>query len=464
MKNRTLFQQYKKVLVILTLAFCFQNCDDFVEVNQPNSQLTTQAVFENATTARAALTDIYAQMREHGILTGRINGLSCLLGTYSDELISYENGIYTTEPFYNNALSASMTYIGNIWNRSYSQVYAANAVIEGINNSTTIPENLKNQIKGEALFIRALIHFHLVNLYGDIPFITTTNYMQNSVVTRQSKELVYQNIINDLEQAVSLVEANYVQAGRNRPNKATVQALLARVYLYNENYPQAANWASAVINETALYSVVNNLDQAFLRTSTSTIWQLSPGPNGPNTYEGSIFIFLAGPPTRVSLSQELINKFETNDLRKVHWIKSVTNGTNVWYHPFKYKQNNPTASSQENSIIFRIEEQILIRAEARARQGEIIGAIEDINTIRNRAGLPNTTAVTQSEVIEAIRQERQVEFFTELGHRFFDLKRWNLLNQELAYKPGWNNTDVLWPLPLAEMNANPFLTPQNPGY
>jgi len=464
MKNQSIVKKCLLLVSIIVVIVSFQSCDEFVDVDQPNSQLTTQAVFENATTATAAVTDIYAQMREHGVLTGRINGLSNLLGTYSDELISYENGIYTSEPFYTNSLSPSMTYISNIWNRSYTQIYAANAVLEGLDNSNTIPENTKNQLQGEALFIRSLVHFYLINLYGDVPYITTTDYRQNSVATRTAKELIYQNIINDLETASNLVNAEYIQAGRNRPNRSTIKALLARVYLYNGDYPEAANTASAVINETSYYSVVNNIDQVFLRNSTSTIWQLSPGSNGPNTHEGSTFIFMAGPPLRVSLSEELISQFEVNDLRKVHWIKSVTNGNNVWYHPFKYKQNNVTATSQENSIIFRLEEQILIRAEARARQGETIGAIEDVNIMRSRAGLPNTTAVSQSEVIEAIKQERQVEFFTELGHRFFDLKRWNLLDQELASKPGWNNTDALWPLPLSEMNANPFLTPQNPGY
>jgi len=464
MKNQSIIKKSVLLLSILALTNTLQSCDEFVEIDQPNSQLTTQAVFENATTATAAVTDIYAQMRENGVLTGRINGLSCLLGTYSDELISYQNGIYTSEPFYTNSLSPSMTYISTIWDRSYTQIYAANAVLEGLGNSNTIPENTKNQLQGEALFIRALVHFYLVNLFGDVPYITTTDYMQNSIATRMAKESILQNTISDLETASGLVNAAYLQADRIRPNRSTIQALLARVYLYNGDYPEAANTASAVLNETSLYSMVDNLDHVFLKSSTSTIWQLSPGPNGPNTHEGSTFIFTAGPPTRVSLSEEIISQFEANDLRKTHWVKSVANGNSVWYHPFKYKQNNLTATSQENSIIFRLEEQILIRAEARARQGETISAIEDVNLIRTRAGLPHTTAVSQSEVIEAIEQERQVEFFTELGHRFFDLKRWNQLNQALAAKPGWNDTDASWPLPLAEMNANPFLTPQNPGY
>ena len=112
----------------------------------------------------------------------------------------------------------------------------------------------------------------------------------------------------------------------------------------------------------------------------------------------------------------------------------------------------------------RLAEQFLIRAEARAKQGDLIGAIEDLNVIRQRAGLSNTTAVTTDQVLSAILQERRLELFTELGHRFLDLKRLELLDSVLGTKPGWSTNDKLWPLPQAEMDANSFLVPQNPGY
>lgn len=464
MKNRIKTPKYFVLTYLLTVCIALQGCDEFIEVAQPNSQLTLTAVFENNTTATAALTDIYAQMRENGVLTGRSNGLSSLLGTYADELTSFENGIYTTAPFYDNALSPSLSYIRSIWQHSYAQIYAANAVIEGINNSTALSENQKKQLKGEALFIRSLLHFYLTNLYGEVPYISSTNYKENSLVNRIPKEVIYENIIADLKMASNLIEITYIEPNRTRPNRSTIQALLARVYLYNGNYAEAANASSAVLNENSLYQIVTNLDLVFLKNSTSTIWQFSSGSNVSNTYEASTFILLAGPPTLFSLTEKVMNQFEEEDLRKIHWTKTITNGSEKWSFPFKYKLHNLTESTQENSIVFRMEEQLLIRAEARARQGETIGAIEDLNKIRNRAGLPNTSANTQQQIIESIVKERQVEFFTEYGHRFFDLKRWNLLDSTLNTKLGWNSNDKLWPLPLSEMNANPNLTPQNPGY
>lgn len=442
----------------------FTGCDDFVETDRPNSQLTNDAVFENATTANAAMADIYAQMRENGFSSGKSYGLSCLLGTYSDELISYESGSYTTADFYLNSLLPSDDFVKLLWNGSYNQIYAANAIMAGVAKSTTLPVADKNTLQGEALFVRAYIHFDLTNVFGAVPYVTTTDYEANSSVSRMPVETVYQNIIADLERAVELLPVEYIASDRTRPNKATAQALLARVYLYHGDNAEAANMSSAVLNDGAHYSWSNDLDSVFLNNSPTTIWQLAAGSAGANTDEATTFIFYSGPPSIVALSQGLVNQFEPGDLRKQHWIKEVSDDTDSWYHAYKYKQDLPTGSSTEYSIQFRLAEQYLIRAEARARQGELIGAKDDLNKIRQTAGLGDTPAVTQSEILDAILRERLSELFTEHGHRFFDLKRFGKLDEALVSKAGWETTDQLWPLPQADMLANPFLVPQNPGY
>lgn len=462
MKN--LIIKYRNLLMMFTLVISLNSCDDFVNVDAPNSQLTTQAVFEDALTATVALTDIYAKMRENGFVSGRPNGFTCLAGTYADDLVSYEIGNSTSESFFNNSLLSTNPSINTLWRNTYSQIYAANAVIEGVNNSSSLSESVKNQIRGEALFLRAFLHFHLMSVFGDIPYIKTTDYIANSKVTRMSSELVFHEIISDLEFALNGVNMSYIDASRTRPNKTAIQAFLARVYLYYGDYAEASNMASAVLNATSLYQLEPNLDTEFLKQSRATIWQLSPGAAGANTYEGNSFIFFTGPPTKFSLTQNLVAQFETNDLRRSHWVKSISNGSQVWYHAYKYKKDIATSTSVENSIVLRLAEQYLIRAEARAKQGDLIGAKEDLNVIRLRAGLSNTTAVTIEQVLSAILQERRLELFTELGHRFLDLKRLNLLDSVLGAKSGWSTNDRLWPLPKAEMDANPFLVPQNTGY
>jgi len=456
----------KLLFGVLLFSMIFINaCDNFVEVDLPNSQLNTATVFQDRATANAAMIAIYTKMRDAGVLSGNVSGMSNQLGNYADELVYYGDISGTTVNFYNNTLLPSNGEIFSWWSNSYNQIYAANAIIEGVTASTTLVATDKDQLTGEALFIRSLLHFYLVNLYGAIPYISTTNYENNRVATRMPVTQVYDKIIEDLEIAFTLLPEEYISTDRTRPNKSAAKALLARAYLFNGLWAEAANAASYTLNNTSVYAWETDLNKIFLKESTTTIWQFSPRFEGQNTQEGETFVFFSGPPSLVALSAALLNDFELGDQRKEQWAKSVSNGTETWYHANKYKEKSSTSSSVEYSILFRLAEQYLIRAEARAQQGDLIGAKEDLNKIRTTAGLAETTAISQQDILNAILKENRVEFFTELGHRFFDLKRANKLNEVLTpIKPGWTSTENLMPLPESELSLNPNLKPQNPGY
>lgn len=446
-------------LGVLLLSLCL-SCDNYVEVAQPNSQLTAGAVFEEMSTANAAMVGLYAKMRTNGMLAGT-GGASVYLGWYADEFEFYQVGISN---FYSNSLFPAESVVTSIWNNSYRQIYEANAIIEGVTNSVSLPEAGRNQLKGEALFVRALLHMYLVNIYGDVPYITTTDRIQNSQVSRMPSATVYEHVIADLEAASLLLPEAYVSTERVRPNRFAVMAVLARAYLYTGAYAEASNAASSVIN-SPLYVWETDLDKVFLKGSTTTIWQFMPNAAGLNTTEGGSYIFPTGPPSLIGLRPDFVASFEANDQRKVKWTKAVTNGSSTWYHAFKYKQRVATPTSLEYSVVLRLAEQYLIRAEARAKQGELINAKSDLDLIRNTAGLPNTSAVTAEDIVAEVMKQRRFELFTEFGHRFFDLKRSGSIDGVLSIsKPGWNTTDRLWPLPALELNTNPNLNPQNPGY
>ena len=449
----------------IALLMLFTGCDSFVEVDLPSSQLNTSAVFEDKATANAAMTDIYSKLRDDGILTGTASGLSVAMSAYTDELTYFGSPTGATQFFYTNTVLPANGTVAGWWSFSYNQIYAANTVYEGVNASTKLTQADKDQLMGEALFVRGLVHFYLVTLYGAVPYVTTTDYEQNQAVSRMATTEVYSRIIADLEMAKTLLPAAYFGGTRIRPNKFVASALLARVYLYNGNNAEASNAASAVLNQTALYNLEPDFDNAFLKDSPSTIWQLIPQTDGRNTNEGASFVFNAGPPPFGALRNELVTAFEPGDLRKLHWTRAITNGSTTWYHAYKYKQRSPTAATQEYSIVLRLSEMYLIRAEARARLGELTNAIGDLNTIRALAGLAPTTAVTQQDLLTAILNERRVELFTEFGHRFFDLKRFGQIDNVLSVaKPDWNSEEALLPLPESELLLNPNLEPQNPGY
>jgi len=439
------------------------SCDSFADTDLPDSQLTSPMVFENATTSNAAMTDIYTRIRDNGLLTGQVTGLSNLLGVYTDELAFYGNGTSPLLPFYNNALIVTNNEVGEFWNSGYSQVYAANAIIEGVAKSTSLTEPVKNQLTGEALFVRALLHLYLANLYGDIPYITTTDYRTNSTAVRIPISTVYENIRTDLENATGLLPEAYVNAQRTRPNRAAAHALLARLYMFRGAWAEASNQASAVLNSSD-YVFPSSLEAEFGKDSPSTIWQLAPRSGMTNTLEAQTFIFTSGPPPMVALSEDLMAAFETGDGRKAAWTKAVTGGLSTWYHANKYKQLTNTAASLEYSIVLRTAEMYLIRAEARARQGEIIGAREDLNVIRRKAGLLESQATTADAIITDAQKQHRLEFFTEFGHRFFELKRQGDIDAVLQNKPGWESRDKLFPIPEKELLVNPALRPQNPGY
>lgn len=463
--RRALFRLLYSAGYALAIAALLYSCDNFVDVDFPKNQLDSDRVFEEKGTANAAMTDIYSKIRDNGLLTGSPQGISMALGLYADELDYYGSSVNGLQAFYNNTLIAPNIDVATYWNDSYNQIYSANMVIEGVERSVKLPQADKDQLKGEALFVRALVHFYIAGVYGDVPYVKSTNPDVTLHVSRMPVTEVYNLAMADLNQAIELLPENYIDDQRVRPNKYAAHALLARVALYAGQWDIASNEASAVLNNTELYTYVSDPDLTFKKESTSTVWQLSPNNAGGNTLQGSSFIFTSKPPPLAALSGELMAAFEPGDLRKTKWTKAVTNGTDTWYHAYKYQQRSNTGTTVEMSIALRLGELYLIRAEGRARAGELIGAKEDLNVIRTTAGLPETTALSQDEILSAILHERQVELFTEYGHRFFDLKRYSVIDPILsAVKIGWDANDALFPIPQAELNLNPNLNPQNAGY
>lgn len=449
-------------IIILAIG-SLSSCESFIEVDVPQSQLTGPAVFEDVNTATAALVNVYARIREEGMVTGTAFGLSNLMGNYTDELTFYGSNA-VLQSFNNHTIVPSNSYIATLWNTSYGQLYDINAIIEGVESASNITEVDKNKLMGEALFLRAYIHFYLTNCFGEIPYITTTNYLQNSTVSKNSLSEINQSLLQDLSDAEALLPESYPSSERVRANKYVAKAMLARLNLYLGNWGQAELYATDVINNS-IYSWELNIQNVFLKENPGIIWALHPGIAGLNTKDARTFVFSAGPPIKPALSLDVMNSFEPNDTRKVNWTRTITSGSQSWYHSFKYKRTLNTGTSQEYTILFRLAELYLIRAEARAEVSNTTQALEDLNKVRNRAGLANSTAITRQQILDAIMQERKVELFTEQGHRWFDLKRTGRAESVLSpIKPNWQNTQFVLPIPEAELLLNSNLLPQNTGY
>ena len=438
-------------------------CSDFVEVGPPKNTLVSATVFKDPATVESALAHLYFAMREEGLVSGYF-GLSARMGIYADELDYFEFDPELLE-FHQNRVLPHNADILTWWSQAYQVIYGANAIIEGLEESNSLEEGDRDRYMGQALFVRAYMHSILVSLFGDVPYITTTDYTQNNKVSRMPQEELYDAIIADLLSAVYLLETTETQNGeRVVPDQYVAKALLARMYLYTGQWEQAESVSTVLINA---FELEDDLNKVFLKESTETIWQLKPGNSPVNTQEAGQMIIIAVPGQTYALTEGLLAAFEEGDGRKVAWVDNISNAENTVTLSFahKYKARVTESQSLEYSIRFRLAEQYLIRAEARAQSGNGVGAQQDLNVVRNRAGLPDTMAIGANDLLAAILRERRVELFTEQGHRWFDLKRFGLANEVLGnLKPNWADTDLLLPIPEAELESNPNLLPQNQGY
>ena len=269
---------------------------------------------------------------------------------------------------------------------------------------------------GEARFLRAFFYFYLVNYFNDVPLILDTDYQKNTSLPRTPAAQVYAAILEDLVAAQADLADAYQSAERTRANKAAASALLARVYLYQQQYDKAETEATKVIGD-ARYQLLTDLSKIFLKNSNETIlqWQtINTSTAGVNTWEG--FSIVPASATSTPLYQahpNFVAAFETGDKRKDNWVKSFTNTSGTVYYPFKYKIRTKTPVD-EYSMVLRFAEQYLIRAEARARQNNLVGAKADVDTIRKRAGLavlPDN--LSQADMLLAIEKERRMELFAE---------------------------------------------------
>lgn len=451
---------HKLNLLFILLVLIFSNCDDYTNVDYPRNQLTKKNVFEDQQTALSALNFIYSQIREYSLMSGNSNGSTVICSIYSDDLDYHTTIINDYSNLFNHTQSASSNLINSIWVNNYNILYNINAYIEGINQSTKLNEEFKNQTLGEVLTLRAIIHFNLSNLFGDIPYITSTDYIANNKIKKTKQKQVHAQVIQELNLASSLLNEMYPTILKTRINKSSCQTFLARAYLYDKQWQKAIQIATDIINKKSLYNL-ESVDKLFLKESNSTIWQLHSGISGGNTKEAMTFIINTSPAT-YSLSEQLISSFLEEDQRLNHWTKKLESKK----IPYKYKENLNTNISKEYSIVLRLEELYLIRAEAYAHNISTLDkALEDLNSIHLKYNKSPLYFNNQSDLLEAIYQQRQLEFFTEQGHRWYDLVRTNRAQSTLSQlKQNWKEEDILLPIPIKEITINPNLLPQNDGY
>jgi len=437
-------------------------CKQMVSLPDRGDQSISQGYFASDQKAIDAVNGLKANaMRENGTF---LNGAGSIYPGMSADELKPTGSAKAWDDFAENRLGSGNIYVATIYNTAYSLIAQVNLVLQGLGGNNVSPA-VCTRLRGECYCWRASAYCLLLGLFGDVPLVIGTNVDTNAILARSPAAIVYSRIIDDLQAADSLLPGDYVPGdkdvvSRTSPNKWVARGLLARIYLYQERWQDAERMATSVLGRADLV-LEQSPDSVFLSSSREIMWQLVPWGQGVNA-EATYFL-PAGANLKPSFAirSTLLNAFEPGDRRKAAW--TATNSSGVVY-PFKYKQRTG-GDNKECYVMMRLAEQYLIRAEARGYNGDLAGAIDDLNTIRLRAGLsPLKNGLSRQEVLSAVGQERRIELMCEWGHRWRDLKRTGQADSLLGpLKPAWKPTAALYPFPAEELKRDSHLV-QNPGY
>lgn len=471
--------KFFKYIVFILGAANLTACESFLDVGVPKDEVAADLAFADDKLATASVTGVFSRMNQLNYQFANV--LSMMLPAMQADEFVYAFPFATYDEFKNNAPLSSNQYVSILWSQPYQYIAQANMCIEGLEASTALSSEVQNHLIGEAKFLRAFCYFYLVNNYGDVPLVTGTDVAQNNTIGRTPATEVYAAIIDDLKDAKSRLSIGYANGvkldgsgERIRPNKGAASALLARAYLYTGQWALAESEATDVI-DNPLYDLLPTtaLNDVFLKNSDEAIWQLQPVNvgGGRNTWEGSVIVpvnVVTGTPLFRLVPGYLYDAFEADDQRHENWVGGITLAGQLHKFPYKYKVRAGVTPVEEYSMVLRLAEQYLIRAEARYQQDKLDAAQQDINTIRQRAGLGELDLGNDADGIrQALEQERRVELFAEWGHRWYDLRRWPSLSGTggktraddilPALKPGWQSSAIYLPLPDEAVTTNPSL-------
>jgi hypothetical protein len=458
--------KYLNIFFVAALAAVISISCDVLD-QEPEQQISDQRAITNLSGANAALFGAYDQIQ--AVYQGRLQRISDVSGDVSQSVGTWdfyrEMDTYTVSP--------DNTEILDLWTFIYRAINQANNLIAEVPNIDA-NQAAKDNILGQAYFIRALAYFDAARVWGGVPNVfgeagvpviltPSRGINESSFPSRAPLAATYAQVKADLDEALRLLPENQANnaATRGRATKPAARALLSRYHLYMGEWAQAEARASEVIADTKFQLVpyanifsgdnsnesifevqFNNADQSGLR-----FWY-APGAIGGRG--------------ELAAHDSFYNSFAANDARRALFGRDNVAG--VWY-PSKYIR----AGNIDNAHVLRIAEMYLNRAEARARQNRP-GADTDLNAVRTRAGLPNYNAATDGTLLQAIERERKWEFFAE-GHNFFDLVRTGRALQVLVNVPRSNGPPVsltqagrqVMPIPRADVDANRNLQ-QNAAY
>lgn len=447
---------FKNIISIGILTLGLLSCKKFLDV-KPKDFASDQYTITDQNSAETALNGTYRSLAAPAYYGTTFQFIIYLQG--GD--LGWGDSRTVNREFIQNNVRADNEEVANVWKAIYKTINQANHLIAKVPSTPFDNEAARNRILGEAYFIRALNYFDLARTWGGVQLILQPTVNAASAnIPRSTLEQTYAQVLSDLDQAEKLLPAT-APTNRIRATLKTVYALKARYYLYRQDWAKAEEYATKIIDDKANYELVSPFSAWFANNAKNTkesVFETNysdASADVRNTHRNSW-----QPTTNGGIRSwfpddefvSLLNDTAVGGSRSAYIAKTAGG---LWYGNLYYRLTDP-------SYVIRTAELYLIRAEARAQQDKITGAtgaLVDLDAVRNRAKLQNSTATTKEQVLLAIEQERRFEFPFE-PHRWYDLVRTGRADEAL------NLTDpnkYVLPIPVGQIIVDPALK-QNPGY
>jgi tetratricopeptide (TPR) repeat protein len=475
------------------------SCSESYFDRYPLDSLTEGDFYSSQEELEYGLNDAYSSLR-----TAYANYLSIGdLPTDNTFNLKFNNSADNISMNESNVVSSS-GIVSDVWEGAYEVISGANLILEEM-KTVTLDETISNRFEGESKFLRALMYFNLVRIYGSVPLVLTDikTTQEAFSIGQETVDNIYTQISQDLTDAIGLLPARYTEnEDIGRATSLAAKTLLGKVYLTLHQYQNAYDILQEVI-ESDVHHLLNNYFDVFDASNPNNdeiIFAVqyargfSPSMGNPlqtrhfpNEQIGTALYLKIGT-GEYMVTTSLIRAFEESDKRLIYVdsLASITYAPRYMYISKKYIDLGQTTVTDSGSdlIVLRYADVLLMCAEAKAGLDELLEALPFISEVRTRAGLTTDSSIadTKESMNLAIEHERRIEFFSE-GHRWFDLLRTGRVQTVMnahfanganypAEETGYSGTttsiiedyELLFPIPRYEVQLNPDKLKQNPGY
>lgn len=502
-QGKTHYATISALMVMMSLLFI--SCDDFLTTT-PDNVISSTEFFQNESQVDQGVMGVYTKLQD----------------MYRNQWIFTEQRSDNTTIQFNDAnrgphpiwyidefvADPSNQNLEPYWGHIYEGIQRANTVLNNIDNVEFADEDLKDQLVGEAKFLRAFFYFNLVRLFGEVPLILNQIESPDGAFTaleeRNDIEEIYDQVINDANEAAELLPVAYSEENLGRATEGAARSMLGEVYLTRENYSNAIDEFEGVVEIG--YSLLSDYADIFdpeNKNHNETIFDANYAELESNESLGSDFIYqfaphnsgseitgFSGSPTGVNIpARGILDAYENDDQRKNLSIGYYVAPDNSQHGiaigdtiPYVKKYDHPHSIrgvTNNNWPIYRYAHILLMLAESiNEIEGPTSEAYDYINQVRNRAGLDDLAGnLNQSEFRDAIIHEQRVELAFE-NHRWFHLLRTGRAIDAMTIhgeihqgiqphlqEPAYiiEEYKLIYPIPQREMTLNPNLD-QNPGW